>query len=83
MYEMLLTNDECAKAEDLGNFYRVPVDNRTLNYDKFFTKENTQRVQLSEFNSNTTKLLTIEEARLTIANLIYIQNELNGVPNLI
>ena len=80
---MLLTNDECAKAEDLGNFYRVPVDNRTLNYDKFFTKENTQRVQLSEFNSNTTKLLTIEEARLTIANLIYIQNELNGVPNLI
>lgn len=81
MYETLLTNEECAKAEDLGNFYRVPADNRTLNYDKFFTEGNTQRVKLTEFNSHNTKLLTVEETKAKIAALEYIQNELNGVPN--
>ena len=81
MYETLLTNEECAKAEDMGNFYRVPADNRTLNYDKFFTEGNTQRVQLTEFNSNNTKLLTVEETKAKIAALEYIQNELNGIPN--
>lgn len=81
MYETLLTNEECAKAEDMGNFYRVPADNRTLNYDKFFTEGNTQRVRLTEFNSNNTKLLTVEETKAKIAALEYIQNELNGIPN--
>ena len=81
MYETLLTNEECAKAEDMGNFYRVPADNRTLNYDKFFTEGNTHRVQLTEFNSNNTKLLTVEETKAKIAALEYIQNELNGIPN--
>lgn len=81
MYETLLTNEECAKAEDMGNFYRVPADNRTLNYDKFFTEGNTQRVQLTEFNSNNTKRLTVEETKAKIAALEYIQNELNGIPN--
>ena len=81
MYETLLTNEECAKAEDMGNFYRVPADNRTLNYDKFFTEGNTHRVQLTEFNSNNTKLLTVAETKEKIAALEYIQNELNGIPN--
>lgn len=81
MYETLLTNEECAKAEDMGNFYRVPADNRTLNYDKFFTEGNTHRVHLTEFNSNNTKLLTVEETKAKIAALEYIQNELNGIPN--
>ena len=81
MYETLLTNEECAKAEDMGIFYRVPADNRTLNYDKFFTEGNTHRVQLTEFNSNNTKLLTVEETKAKIAALEYIQNELNGIPN--
>lgn len=81
LYETLLTNEECAKAEDMGNFYRVPADNRTLNYDKFFTEGNTHRVQLTEFNSNNTKLLTVEETKAKIAALEYIQNELNGIPN--
>ena len=81
MYETLLTNEDCAKAEDMGNFYRVPADNRTLNYDKFFTEGNTHRVQLTEFNSNNTKLLTVEETKAKIAALEYIQNELNGIPN--
>lgn len=83
MYETLLTNEECAKAEDMGNFYRVPADNRTLNYDKFFTEGNTHRVQLTEFNSNNTKLLTVEETKAKIAALEYIQNEINGIPNVV
>ena len=81
MYETLLTNEECAKAEDMGNFYRVPADNRTLNYDKFFTEGDTKRVQLTEFNSHNTKLLNIEETKAKIASLEYIQNELKGIPN--
>ena len=81
MYETLLTNEECAKAEDMGNFYRVPADNRTLNYDKFFTEGNTHRVQLTEFNSNNTRRLDLEETKDKIASLEYIQNELKGIPN--
>lgn len=76
MYETLLTNEECAHAIDLGNFYRVPCDKRGLNYDKFFTQGNTERAKLSEFNSNNTRLLTVEETKAKIASLIYIQEEL-------
>ena len=83
MYETLLTNEECAKAEDMGNFYRVPADNRTLNYDKYFTEGNTEREVLTEFNSNNTKLLTVEETKAKIASLTYIQNELKGIHNLV
>ena len=83
MYETLLTNEECAKAEDMGNFYRVPADNRTLNYDKYFTEGNVERAVLTEFNSNNTKLLTVEETKAKIASLEYIQNELNGIPNIV
>lgn len=81
MYETLLTNEECAKAEDMGEFYRVPADNRSLNYDKFFTKGDQRRCELTEFNSNNTKRLTLEETKAKIASLEYIQNELNGVIN--
>jgi len=82
MYETLLTNEECAKAEDMGNFYRVPADNRTLNYDKYFTEGNIEREVLTEFNSNNTKLLNVEETKAKIASLEYILNELKGIPNL-
>ena len=83
MYETLLTNEECAKAEDMGNFYRVPADNRDLNYDKYFKDGDTNRVQLTEFNSHNTKLLSVEETKEKIASLEYIQNELNGVSNIV
>ena len=82
LYETLLTNEECAKAEDLGDFYRVPADNRGLNYDKYFKEGETDRNTLSEFNSNNTRMLTVEETKAKIASLEYIQNELNGVVNL-
>ncbi len=83
MYETLLTNEECAKAEDMGNFFRVPADNRDLNYDKYFKDGDIKRVTLSEFNSDNTRLLNIEETKAVIASLEYIQNELNGVPNIV
>ena len=76
MYETLLTNEECAKAIDLGNFYRVPADNRGLNYDKYFKDGDDKRNTLSEFNSNNTKMLTVEETKEKIAALSYIKEEL-------
>lgn len=81
MYETLLTNEECAKAEDMGDFYRVPADNRTLNYDKYFSEGDTKRCELSEFNSDNTTRLSVEETKSKIASLQYIQNELSGIPN--
>ena len=77
MYETLLTNEECAHAIDMGNFYRVPADKRGLNYDKFFTEGEAERNTLTEFNSNNTKLLTVEETKAKIASLEYIQKQLS------
>lgn len=82
LYETLLTNEECAKAEDMGDFYRVPADNRTLNYDKFFTEGDEKRSTLTEFNSDNTRRLNVEETKAKIASLEYIQNELKGIANI-
>ena len=76
MYETLLTNEECAKAIDMGNFYRVPADNRGLNYDKYFKEGDEKRNPLTEFNSNNTRMLSVEETKAKIASLAYIQDEL-------
>ena len=83
MYETLLTNEECAKAEDLGNFYRVPADNRGLNYDKFFKEGDETRNTLTEFNSNNTRQLDVAETKAKIEALEYIQNELSGDGNFV
>ncbi len=76
MYETLLTNEECANAIDMGNFYRVPCDKRGLNYDKYFKDGDTERNTLTEFNSNNTELLDVEQTKAKIASLKYIQDEL-------
>ena len=81
MYETLLTNEECAKAVDLGNFYRVPADNRGLNYDKYFKDGDAKRNTLTEFNSNNTELLNVEQTKAKIASLSYIQEELEKMEN--
>lgn len=81
LYETLLTNEECAKAIDLGNFYRVPADNRDLNYDKYFTDGNAQRNILTEFNSDNTVRLNLEQVKEKLLSLDYIQNELKGIEN--
>ena len=76
MYETLLTNEECAKAVDMGDFYRVPADNRGLNYDKYFKEGDEERNTLTEFNSNNTRRLNLQETKETIAALAYIQQRL-------
>ncbi len=76
MYETLLTNEECAKAVDMGDFYRVPADNRGLNYDKYFKEGDETRNTLTEFNSNNTRRLNLQETIDTIAKLEYIQGRL-------
>ncbi len=76
MYETLLTNEECANAIDMGDFYRVPADKRGLNYDKYFKDGDVERNPLTEFNSSNTQLLDVEQTKAKIASLAYIQEEL-------
>ncbi len=76
VYETLLTNEECANAVDMGNFYRVPADKRGLNYDKYFKDGDKERNTLTEFNSNNTELWTVEQVKEKLLSLSYIQNEL-------
>ena len=83
MYETLLTKEEAAKAIDMGNFYAVPADNRDLNYDKYFKEGDVKRATIEEFNSDNTYRLNLEETKAKIASLEYIQNELNGIPNIV
>ena len=83
MYETLLTKEECAKAVDMGDFYRVPADNRDLNYDKYFKEGDVKLATIDEFNSDNTYRLNLEETKAKIASLEYIQNELNGIPNIV
>ena len=81
MYETLLTNEECAHAIDLGNFYRVPCDKRDLNYDKYFREGDTQRNVLTEFNSNNTQLLNVGQVQEKLLSLAYIREELAAWKN--
>lgn len=79
MYETLLTNEECAHAIDLGNFYRVPSDKRDLNYDKYFRVGDAQRNVLTEFNSNNTQLLDVAQVKEKLLSLAYIREELAAI----
>ncbi len=81
MYETLLTNEECANAIDMGEFYRVPCDKRDLNYDKYFKEGNVERNTLAEFNSNNTELLDIEQVKEKLLSLAYIREELEKWKN--
>ena len=76
MFETLLTNEECANAFDMGDFYRVPCDKRGLNYDKYFKDGDIERNHLSEFDSDNTELLTVEEVKEKLLSLQYIRDEL-------
>lgn len=77
MYETLLTNEECANAVDLGKFYRVPSDKRGLNYDKYFSNGDNKRDLITEFNSNNTDLLDVNQVKEKLLSLKYIQDELS------
>ena len=78
MYETLLTNEECANAIDMGEFYRVPCDKRDLNYDKYFKDGDIERNTLTEFDSNNTKLLSVEQVKEKLLTLQYIQDALSN-----
>ena len=79
MYETLLTNEECANAIDMGDFYRVPADKRDLNYDKYFKDGDENRNPLIEFNSNNTELLGVEKVKAKLLELSYIRNRLKAM----
>ena len=81
MYETLLTNEECARAIDMGNFFRVPADQRDLNYDLYFKEGNQERTKLSEFNSNNTELLGVEDVKKKLLELKYIRDEIEAWNN--
>ncbi len=76
MYETLLTNEECSRATDVGDFYCVPCDQRDLNYDKYFTEGDTKRAVLTEFNSNNAQILDVEQVKEKLLSLQYIRDEL-------
>ena len=81
MYETLLTNEECSGAIDLGSFYRVPCDKRDLNYDKYLKEGDTKRNTLTEFNSNNTELLDVEQVKAKLLALQYIRDEIAAWEN--
>ncbi len=76
MYETLLTDEECANAVDLGNFYRVAADKRDLNYDKFFST-GYSKSDLKQFNSNNTRLMSVDELKIKLLTVPLIIDELN------
>lgn len=78
MYETLLTDEECANAIDLGNFYRVPADQRDLNYDKYFS-EGIQESTLTQFNSNNTTLMNVEEVKAKLLEVELVREELKKI----
>lgn len=78
MYETLLTNEENAYAEDLGDFFRIPADGRSLNYSKYFFQGDKERNVMIEYNSNNTTLLSIEQVKNKLRSLSYIQCELKA-----
>ena len=79
LYETLLTNEECSKSVDMGDFFKVFADNRSLNYDKYFSDGNVNRNEITEFNSNNTKLLNVEEVKAKLLELQYIRDEIEAM----
>jgi UDP-glucose 4-epimerase len=78
IYETLLTKEECLHAEDMGNFFRVPADNRDLNNEKYYETGIVEPAKIEEFRSDNTKLLNVEEVKEKLLKLDYIQRELEA-----
>lgn len=78
VYETLLTREEYAIADDMGDFFRVPADTRDLNYDKYFEQGDKKLSSETEYHSHNTKILTVEQIKKKLKTLEYIQNELKG-----
>lgn len=76
MYETLLTREEYIHAEDMGQFFRVPADNRELNYEQYFEKGKVDVRELKEFNSSNTQILDRDQVKERLLELQYVQGEL-------
>ena len=80
LYETLVTREEMAKAEDMGNYYRIPCDNRDLNYDKFFTEGNEDMSKIEDYHSHNTYRLDVEGMKEQLMRLRFIQEDLGIIP---
>ena len=79
-HETLLTREECAHAYDMGNFFRVPADNRDLNYEPYFVDGIIAKPQIQEFTSNNATMLNVEQVQEKLLKLEYVQEKLKGWP---
>ena len=77
MYETLATKEERVIAEDLKDYFRIPADNRDLNYDKYFIEGNQDNQSEEDYNSSNTKQLSVNEIKEKLLTLDYIKNQLN------
>jgi UDP-glucose 4-epimerase len=77
LYETLVNREEMVKAEDLGNYYRIPADTRDLNYNRFFIEGEAQISQMQEYNSHNTICLNIEETKQLLLKLDFIQQDIS------
>ncbi|WP_375666417.1 polysaccharide biosynthesis protein [Stutzerimonas kunmingensis] len=78
LYESLVSREELAKAEDMGQYYRVPADNRDLNYAKFFVEGETEIAEILDYTSHNTTRLDVEGVKKLLMQLPYIQEQLNA-----
>jgi UDP-glucose 4-epimerase len=78
LYESLISREEMAKAEDMGRYYRIPADNRDLNYEKYFVEGEEQISELDDYTSHNTERLDIPGIKQLLLKLDYIQEMLNA-----
>ena len=76
LYETLVTREEMAKSIDMGNYYRIPCDNRDLNYDKFFVEGNDKIAVIEDYHSHNTVRLDVEGMKTLLLKLQFIQEDL-------
>ena len=80
-YETLLTKEECLHAYDMGDFFRVPADNRDLNYERYFEQGHTEKARLEEFTSDNTRILNVEQVKEKLLSLEYVRQEIESYMN--
>ena len=80
LYETLVTREEMVRAEDMGNYYRIPCDTRGLNYDKFFTEGNEDISKIEDYHSHNTRRLNVEEMKELLLKLRFVREDLGLLP---
>ena len=78
LYESLISREEMSKAIDMGNYYRIPSDNRSLNYDQYFSEGEAKLSEMYDYTSHNTKRLNVGEIKNLLLSLDYIKGELNA-----